>query len=61
MSWEEGGKRREKSTHTPTALVSELIAKHADSKGEVPGLAVRRPTLEDTYLALVGHHSEELS
>jgi ABC-2 type transport system ATP-binding protein len=61
VSWEEGGKSRETSTHTPTALVKELIAKHADGKGEVPGLAVRRPTLEDTYLALVGHQTEESS
>lgn len=61
VSWEAGGKRRETSTHTPTALVKDLIAKYADAKGEVPGLAVRRPTLEDTYLALVGHRAEELS
>lgn len=59
VSWEAGGKRRETSTHTQTALIKDLIAKHADAKGEVPGLAVRRPTLEDTYLALVGHQTEE--
>ncbi len=61
VSWEQGGRRHEKPTRTPTALVKDLIAKHADAAGEVPGLAVRRPTLEDTYLALVGHHKEELS
>jgi ABC-2 type transport system ATP-binding protein len=58
VSWEQGGKKHEKSTTTPTALVRDLIAKHANSSGEVPGLSVRRPTLEDTYLGLVGHGSE---
>ena len=61
VSWDEGGRRREKSTRTPTALVKELTAKLADAKGEVPGLAIRRPSLEDTYLDLVGHDSKEMS
>jgi len=61
VSWDEGGKRREKSTRTPTALVKELMARLADTKGEVPGLAIRRPSLEDTYLELVGHDTKETS
>jgi ABC-2 type transport system ATP-binding protein len=61
VSWDEAGKRREKSTRTPTALVKELTAKLADAKGEVPGLAIRRPSLEDTYLELVGHDTKEAS
>ena len=36
---------------TPTALIAEL---HARLGGELEGLEVRRPTLEDVYLRLVG-------
>ncbi|MER7270536.1 ABC transporter ATP-binding protein [Micromonospora carbonacea] len=37
---------------TPTALVAELAARYG---GEVPGLTVTRPTLEDVYLTMIGH------
>ncbi|BCJ60549.1 ABC transporter ATP-binding protein [Micromonospora endophytica] len=37
---------------TPTALVTELAARFG---GEVPGLTVTRPTLEDIYLRMIGH------
>ncbi|MDG4795893.1 ABC transporter ATP-binding protein [Micromonospora sp. WMMD1082] len=37
---------------TPTALVAELAARFG---GEVPGLTVARPTLEDIYLKMIGH------
>ncbi|MGC5030379.1 ABC transporter ATP-binding protein [Micromonospora sp. DT229] len=37
---------------TPTALVAELAARLG---GEVPGLTVTRPTLEDIYLRMIGH------
>jgi ABC-2 type transport system ATP-binding protein len=47
VTWR-GGSR---ATATPTALVQEL-AKEYD--GEVPGLAVTRPTLEDVYLKMIG-------
>jgi ABC-2 type transport system ATP-binding protein len=53
VSWREGGKRREKKTAAPTALVQELARKFGE--GEVPDLSIRRPTLEDRYLELVGH------
>ncbi|WP_422773426.1 ABC transporter ATP-binding protein [Plantactinospora sp. WMMC1484] len=39
-------------TATPTALVGELAARFG---GEVPGLTVTRPTLEDVYLRMIGH------
>ncbi|MFR9780947.1 ABC transporter ATP-binding protein [Micromonospora sp. MS34] len=39
-------------TATPTALVAELAARFG---GEVPGLTVTRPTLEDVYLRMIGH------
>ncbi len=61
VSWEEGGKKKEKSTRTPTALVRDLTAKFAGANGEVPGLAIRRPSLEDTYLDLVGHNHKDAS
>ena len=36
---------------TPTAVVSDLAARF---DGEVPGLTVSRPTLEDIYLDMIG-------
>jgi ABC-2 type transport system ATP-binding protein len=36
---------------TPTAVVADLAARFA---GEVPGLTVTRPTLEDVYLDMIG-------
>jgi ABC-2 type transport system ATP-binding protein len=39
-------------TATPTALVAQLAARYG---GEVPGLTVTRPTLEDVYLRMIGH------
>jgi ABC-2 type transport system ATP-binding protein len=36
---------------TPTALVTDLAARFG---GEVPGLTVTRPTLEDIYLTMIG-------
>jgi ABC-2 type transport system ATP-binding protein len=38
-------------TPTPTAFVRELADRFA---GEVPGLTVQRPTLEDVYLSMLG-------
>ena len=51
VSWTEGGVRRSEATATPTALVRELTARFP---GEVPDLAVARPTLEDVYLRMIG-------
>ena len=45
------GQRHTLRTATPTATVAELAA---EFDGEVPDLAVLRPTLEDTYLGMVG-------
>jgi ABC-2 type transport system ATP-binding protein len=51
VAWDEpGGGRHEVETEEPTALVQQLAAR---SGGEVPGLTVRRPTLEDIYLRLI--------
>ncbi|CAM5260437.1 Vitamin B12 import ATP-binding protein BtuD [Streptomyces tendae] len=46
---DDGTPRRER-TADPSRLVFEL---HRDAGGPVPGLEVRRPTLEDTYLHMV--------
>ncbi len=51
VSWTEDGARRSQDTPTPTALVAELAARFP---GEVPDLAVARPTLEDVYLQMIG-------
>jgi ABC-2 type transport system ATP-binding protein len=42
---------RTAQTHEPTRLVQQLAGTFG---GEVPDLTVTRPTLEDTYLALIG-------
>src|SRR3954447_12522826 len=54
VSWTEGGVRRTAETATPTAFVRELAARFP---GEVPDLAVSRPTLEDVYLRMTGDPS----
>ncbi|MEU7930658.1 ABC transporter ATP-binding protein [Micromonospora echinofusca] len=46
------GARQTAESATPTALVAELAARFG---GEVPGLTVTRPTLEDIYLRMIGH------
>ena len=54
VSWTEDGVRRTAETATPTAFVRELAARFP---GEVPGLTVARPTLEDVYLKMIGDPS----
>jgi ABC-2 type transport system ATP-binding protein len=51
VGWDGPAGRTTVETSTPTALVTELASKLA---GEVPGLTVTRPTLEDIYLELIG-------
>jgi ABC-2 type transport system ATP-binding protein len=54
VHWTEDGVRRSAETATPTAFVAELAARFP---GEVPDLAVARPTLEDVYLRMIGEPS----
>jgi ABC-2 type transport system ATP-binding protein len=54
VSWLENGVRRTADTATPTAFVRELAHRFP---GEVPELAVRRPSLEDVYLRMIGDRS----
>lgn len=56
VSWQEGGVPRSETTPTPTAFVAALTARLGVGSGEVPGLEVRRPGLEDVYLDLIGQH-----
>ena len=53
VTWEEGGTRHTVRTGEPTAEVGRLSQRLG---GEVPGLLVTRPSLEDTYLALIAPH-----
>lgn len=48
--WVEDGQQRARATDSPTALIAALSAQFG---GEVPQLAVVRPSLEDVYLDLV--------
>ncbi len=60
VSWIEhgvGGGPRYVSTATPTEFVAGLRERFGG--GEVPGLTVTRPTLEDVYLAMIGANREE--
>jgi ABC-2 type transport system ATP-binding protein len=51
VSWDSaGGQRRTQQTSRPTRLVAGLAA---EFNGEIPGLTVTRPTLEDIYLELI--------
>ncbi|MBD3779533.1 MAG: ABC transporter ATP-binding protein [Micrococcales bacterium] len=50
VRWVEGGVHREQRTDSPTGLVTALAHRLG---GEVPGLQVARPTLEDVYLGLI--------
>jgi ABC-2 type transport system ATP-binding protein len=51
VSWRDDDGPRSTTTDEPTRVVAELGARFG---GEVPGLTVTRPTLEDIYLELIG-------
>ena len=52
VSWLAADGRRSVPTDTPVRVVTELAAQFG---GEVPELTVTRPSLEDIYLAMIGH------
>jgi len=52
VTWLAPDGRRSVQTDTPTRVVAELASRFA---GEIPELTVTRPSLEDVYLALIGH------
>jgi ABC-2 type transport system ATP-binding protein len=51
VGWTEGGERRAIVTAEPTRTIQDLAARFS---GEIPGLSVTRPSLEDVYLRLIG-------
>jgi ABC-2 type transport system ATP-binding protein len=51
VAWEEEGVRKREETAAPTAVVQRLATQFG---GEVPGLTVTHPSLEDIYLSLIG-------
>ena len=56
VTWEdEAGARHTERTATPTQLVASLSQRLG---GEIPQLTVTRPSLEDTYLALIAPHAQ---
>lgn len=54
VRWRQDGAVREVRTTEPAALAARL---YAEVGGEVPGLEITRPSLEDIYLDLVGAHA----
>jgi len=53
VHWTQDGTDRSERTSSPTALVTRLATSLGGVDGEVPGLRVETPTLEDVYLDLV--------
>jgi ABC-2 type transport system ATP-binding protein len=53
VGWQDSDGPRSERTQEPTRLVAELAARYG---GEIPGLTVTRPSLEDIYLELIGAH-----
>ena len=51
VRWSESGISREEATDSPTEFVKNLSQRLA---GEIPELAVHRPSLEDIYLSMIG-------
>lgn len=51
VRWENNGQTQEQRTDSPTKMITELQTEFGG--GEVPGLTVTRPSLEDLYLDLI--------
>jgi ABC-2 type transport system ATP-binding protein len=58
VRWQDAAGAHEEITATPTRLVAELAERCG---GEVPGLEVVRPSLEDVYLSMIEGSAEEPS
>jgi ABC-2 type transport system ATP-binding protein len=58
VAWWEDDAVHRIETHEPTREVATLSARLG---GEIPGLAIHRPSLEDIYLGLIGDDSEDAS
>ena len=51
ISWRENGTLQHSPTATPTEFVATLAQRFS---GEIPELTIRRPSLEDIYLTMIG-------
>ncbi len=58
VTWEGFDGPHTVETDTPSETLRDLLAKHS---GEVQGLNVVRPSLEDVYLSLIGHGGHVLT
>ena len=58
VSWEDSDGLHTVETAAPSTVLRDLLAKHS---GEVPGLNVARPSLEDVYLSLIGQGGHALA
>lgn len=56
VSWQAEDGQRSAATDAPTRFITELARRY---RGEIPGLSVTRPTLEDVYLDLIGAQNGE--
>lgn len=57
VTWSDSNGLHEQATDTPTALVASLAAALPSGQHEVEQLSIRRPTLEETYLAMINQAS----
>ncbi|WP_126382379.1 ABC transporter ATP-binding protein [Actinomyces howellii] len=57
VTWMEDGVQHSERTATPTAVVRRLTERLAGPDGEVPGIEIHAPSLEDHYLELVARHA----
>ncbi len=58
VSWrDQFGSLHQVETDSPTEMVAKLIA---EFDGEIPSLSVKRPTLEEIYLEMIGESDSEL-
>ncbi|MDO5752328.1 ABC transporter ATP-binding protein [Arthrobacter sp.] len=55
VRWRQDGVVREERTPEPAALATRL---YTEKGGEVPGLEITRPSLEDIYLSMVAAHGK---
>ena len=55
ISWRDGAQVRSEKSANPTARVTELAAQFG---GEIPELSIKRASLEDIYLEMIGGHDE---
>ena len=55
ICWRDGAQVRSEKSANPTARVTELAAQFG---GEIPELSIKRASLEDIYLEMIGGHDE---